>query len=80
MLTKRTNILLNETYWKKATTMAKKYSTSVGGVIRIALDEKWDREEELKQRKEVIDNILKHRKVIKGKIDYKALINEGRRF
>lgn len=81
MLNKRTQILLDEKRWKKATNMAKSQNTSIGEVIRIALDEKWQRERELSQRREAIEHIMKIRPpVSKTPIDYKALINEGRKY
>jgi hypothetical protein len=48
--------------------------------MRLAAEEKYQREATLKKRQEAIDYILTHRPApVKGKIDYKALINEGRR-
>ncbi len=81
MLTKRTNILFDEKLWQEIFKLAKKEKTSMGNIVRSAVREKIEREADLAQRRRAIDEILRIRpKPYKGKIDYKALINEGRRF
>lgn len=81
MLTKRTNILFDEKLWSEISKLAKKEGTSVGSIIRAAAREKVESEEMLARRRKAIDNILLHRpKPFKGKIDYKALINAGRKY
>lgn len=81
MLTKRTNILFDEKLWIEVSALAKKEKTSVGSIVRSAIKEKLNNEEDLAQRRQVIDNILLHRpKPFKGKIDYKTLINAGKKY
>lgn len=81
MLTKRTNILFDEKLWHEVSNLAKKQKTSIGSIVRTAVRERIEREEDLAQRRKTIDDILRIRpKPYKGKIDYKALINEGRRY
>lgn len=80
MLNKRAHILFDQGLWDKLLKMAKEENTSVGEVVRSAVEEKLSKEEEAERRIKAIDSILKHRKRLKGKVDYKALINEGRRF
>lgn len=81
MLTKRTNILFDKATWDKLNKLAKAENTSMGKIIRTAIDERWEREKELEGRKKVIESILKHRpQPFKGRIDYKALINAGRKY
>ena len=81
MLTKRTNILFDEKLWIEVSALAKKEKASVGSIIRSALRDRIEREEILAQRRKAIDDIMRIRpKPYKGKIDYKALINEGRRY
>lgn len=80
MLTKRAQILFDEDLWKRLSRMAKESRTSASEIIRDAVQQKLDWNEELKNRQEAIKSILKHRpKPFNGKIDYKALINEGRK-
>lgn len=81
MLTKRTNILFNEELWGILVKIAQVNDTSVGELIRQAVSEKYQETVNLEKRRQAIENILKIRpKPIKGKIDYKALINAGRKY
>jgi len=80
MLTKRTNILFDENLWRSLSLEAKKRKTSVGKLVRDAVAKMYLRDEELEERKKVIEHIKKIRKISKGKIDYKELINYGRRY
>ncbi len=80
MLTKRTQILFDKDLWNKLVKLAKDQNTSASEFLREAAKEKLSREDELSQRRRAFENILKHRpKPVKGRIDYKALINEGRK-
>jgi len=79
MLTKRANILFDEELWKTLVNLAKVNSTSVGKLVRDAVEDKYSRKEVLARRKKAFENILKARpKPYHGKINYKELINEGR--
>lgn len=79
MLTKRAQILFDEEVWKKMVSEAKAKNISVGGIVRQAIEEKYAEEAILERRRKAIESTLSHRpKPFKGKIDYKALINEGR--
>ena len=81
MLIKRAHILFDIQLWTILTTLAEARKTSVAKLVREAVAEKYIREDELSARRKVIENILKHRPLpVKGKIDYKALINYGRRY
>ena len=81
MLTKRTNILFDESLWRQLVKLSEAKKTSVGALIREAVEEKYQEKVDLERRRQVIENILKIRpKPVKGKIDYKALINAGRKY
>lgn len=80
MLTKRTNILFDENIWKKLTDLAKSQGISVGNLVRKAVEEKYSEKDSLEARKKVIEHIEKIRPHFKGKLDYKALINHGRKY
>ena len=81
MLTKRTNILFDEVLWKQLVKLSETKKTSVGQLIREAVQEKYQAAVDLEKRRQAIENILKIRpKPVKGKIDYKALINAGRKY
>lgn len=80
MLTKRTNILFSQEQWKKIQNLARKQQVSIGSLVRKAIDQMEESDEILKKREEAYDHILKIRKRQKGKIDYKELINYGRKY
>lgn len=81
MLSKRTNILFDEILWKKLTAIAKAEHSSVGKLVRDAVEEKYASQKEFEKRREVFNKIIQHRPAPqKGKIDYKALINAGRKY
>lgn len=80
MLTKRTNILFDEHLWNKLTQVAKTERTSVGKLIRTTLTEKYLENDDLERIQKACAEIEKHRKHFKGKIDYKELINYGRKY
>ncbi len=81
MLTKRTNILFDEKLWQEISKLAKKEKTSVGSIVRSAVKERIENEEILAKRRKAIDEIERIRpKPFKGKVDYKELINAGRKY
>ena len=80
MLNKRTNILFDENLWKTLTAEAGKRKTSVGKLVREAVAKMYLQDEELEERRKAFAHILKIRKVSKNRIDYKALINYGRKY
>lgn len=80
MLNKRANILFDKDTWRKLTKVARDKNTSVGELVRDAVKEKYIQDDEQKRIAKAIDSIRARRKIFKGKIDYKALINYGRKF
>lgn len=81
MLTKRAQILFDESVWETLYQLSKGRGTSVANLIREAVREKYNHKIDLEQRRKAIDSTLKHRpKPFKGKIDYKELINAGRKY
>jgi len=79
MLTKRTNILFDEEMWSRLKTLAKNQKTTVGKLIRNAVKETYFSDKHFRERVSAINNIFKKRKRFK-KIDYKKLINHGRKY
>lgn len=80
MLTKRTNILFEQELWEKLVKIARARNISTSSVIREAVEKKLSEEEMLLQRRKAFEDIKRIRpKPFKGKIDYKELINYGRR-
>lgn len=81
MLTKRAQILFDEGLWKKLVQLAQAQKTSVGQIIRETIMEKYGQETNLSERKQLLEEIENIRpKPLKGRIDYKALINYGRKY
>lgn len=81
MLTKRTNILFDEEMWRMLVAVAKRQGTSVGNVIRTTMRRQYIEEDRLTRLARAYDAILKHRPApSKKRIDYKALINAGRKW
>ena len=80
MLTKRTNILFDENLWQMLTALAKKHNTSAGKLIREAVREKYRKPNSFEKRAKAIETTLQKRLMSKEKIDYKELINYGRKY
>lgn len=80
MLEKRTNILFDNNLWVKLKSLSKDTNRSMGDLVRSAVEKEYFRIEQLKERDRAIADILKgniNRKAIK--IDYKELVNAGRK-
>ncbi len=79
MLTKRVNILFDQKIWTRLQKRAKRLKRSTSDLVREAV-EQLPNDEVLKKRKEAYEWILKNRpKPVKGRIDYKAMINYRRK-
>ncbi len=61
MLTKRTNILFEEQSWKKLTTLARSRGTSVGELVRQAVNKEYSDSIRQEQVKQAVENINKFR-------------------
>ena len=79
MLNKRTNILLSEKDYHLLSSLAAKEKVSIGKLIRKAIREVYQAEEEKEERRKVVKEILSLQKVQKGTVNYKALIEDGRK-
>lgn len=72
--------MFDEKMWQRLTNKAKERKTSVGKLVRQAVEKAYVADEELEKRKKALEEILKIRKVSKKRIDYKFLINYGRKY
>lgn len=79
MLNRRTQILFSKDVWEKLVKLSRARNTSMGEVVRKAVEKEYDEERELETRGKAIDATLMGRIISKGKIDYKELINYGRK-
>ncbi|MDO8638010.1 MAG: hypothetical protein Q7R43_00415 [Candidatus Daviesbacteria bacterium] len=81
MLTKRAQILFDVELWNKLVKLAESRKISVAEYVREITKKDLAETKILEQRRKAFESILKHRpKPFKGKIDYKALINYGRKY
>jgi len=79
MLTKRANILFDQELWSKLSIVAKQEQTSVGDLVRKAVIKIYIDGNRETEKQMAIDKILvlKPQKV---KLNYRALIENGRKF
>jgi len=80
MLTKRTQILFDIQIWTMLTTLAKVKKTSIAKLVRDAVEKTYMKDVELEERRKAIEEIERIRPHFKGKLDYKEMINYGRKY
>ena len=80
MLTKRTNILFNDDLWDLLTAVARKEKSSVGEVVRRAIIKVYAGDNFVERKNKAFVTIKKFRVKQKGVVDYKTLINDGRKY
>ena len=79
MLNKRANIMFDENVWNTLALYAKKKKTTVGVLVRDAVEKTYSVSDKQKRMIRAHRNIVKLRTVGKS-LDYKALIEEGRKW
>ena len=80
MLTRRTNILFDDDLWDLLTSVAKREKSSMGEVVRRAVSKAYRDDNFIEQKKKAFETIKKFRVRQRGLVDYRALINEGRKY
>lgn len=80
MLSKRTNILFDNNLWNLLTSVAKKENSSIGEVVRKAVIKAYLKDDIKNKRQDTLNEILKTRPKAVGRINYKELINYGRKY
>ena len=80
MLTKRTNILFNDDLWDLLTSVARKERSSVGEVVRKAIIKVYAGDNFIERKNKAFEAIKKFRVKQKRMVDYKTLINDGRKY
>jgi len=80
MLIKRTNILFEEKTWELLTALASRNNQSVGELVRKAIKKTYFPEGEKMTQKQALTKIIAIRKKTKGKINYRQLIEDGRKY
>ncbi len=79
MLAKRTNILFDEELWFKLLTLAEIRKSSIGNLVRTAVKDLYFSGDDRSVLAKTVDEIRRVRKTIGG-VNYKELINEGRKY
>ena len=81
MLQKRTNILFDDRLWNLLSSVSKKENTSIGELVRNAVRKTYLKKEIQDIRQDTLNAIIKIRpNKAKGQINYKELINYGRKY
>lgn len=80
MLQKRTNILFDQELWEQITLLAKSRKLFVGQLVKTAVKDQYALQDiTIRKIKKACQAIESLRPQKKGKLDYKALINYGRK-
>ncbi len=81
MLTQRTNILFDEETLRLLKSIAKEEKTSVGKLVRQAVKKEYAKKDPYAARRKALEETLRIRPAVsKTPIDYKELINYGRKY
>ena len=80
MLNKHAHILFNNQLWATLKSLAEAKKTSVANLVREAVEKTYMRTAELETRRKAIEEIERIRPHFKGKLDYKEMINYGRKY
>lgn len=79
MLTKRTQLLLDQAVWNDLTVIARRNRASVGSLVRQAITNNYFQENRLNARKTAVQRIFEIRPKAQKRLDYEALIRYGRK-
>lgn len=80
MLIKRTNILFDQKTWEMLTALAQQRGNSVAELVRKAVKKTYFSESEKMAKRQALEKIISLRKKTKGKINYRQLIEDGRKY
>lgn len=79
MLSTRVNIMFDKKMWTRLKAISKKQNATTSELVRRAVHEQY-LSEVAEKRRQAFEKILKIRPLpVKGKINYKELINDGRK-
>lgn len=79
MSNKRVNIIMDEKIWRRVHTQAKRTQQSASAIVRDAIENRWLSTVKNAKRQQAHRKILFSRQRSSTTIDYKGLINEGRK-
>lgn len=80
MLIKRTNILFDQKTWDMLTSLAQQENNSVAELVRSAVNEVYTNKSQQMIQKNAVEELISFRKKVKGKINYRSLIENGRKY
>lgn len=80
MLTKNAHILFDPQEWKQLVQIAAAENSSINQLVRRAVQTTYVKTAHDEKIAAAVDKIIKIRPHLKGKVDYKALINYGRKY
>lgn len=80
MLNVRAQILFDETLWETLHRLSKTKKTSISKLVRTAVEEVYMKTKELETRRKAIEEIERIRPHFKGRLNYKEMVNYGRRY
>lgn len=80
MLNVRAQILFDEVLWGILHRLSKTKKTSISSLVRQAVRKTYLKTEDLESRRKAIEEIERIRPHFKGKLDYKEMINYGRKY
>lgn len=79
MLNKRTQILFSQELWESLSNLAEDKGTSVGQLVRQAVEESYFSKGVNEKARRAIEKIMVIRPHFRGRINYEELINYGRK-
>ena len=79
MLNRRVHVLFDNQLWTMLAGLAEAKKTSVAKLVRDAVKTTYVKDAQLEERRKIIEEIERIRPHLKGKLDYKAMINYGRK-
>lgn len=80
MLNVRGQILFDKNLWGLLHRISKTKKTSIGSLVRQAVKKTYLKTVDLEARRKAIEEIERIRPHFKGKLDYKEMINYGRKY
>ncbi|MBI2596002.1 hypothetical protein HYW46_04695 [Candidatus Daviesbacteria bacterium] len=80
MLNKRAQILFDKELWNILEKLANEKNLSIGELVRKAVKKQYLDEAKFEKRSKAIQRTLDRRLIFKGKINYKELIDYGRKY
>lgn len=79
MMNKRAQILLSQDLWENLSDLAEARGTSVGQLVRLAVEKSYFNNGENGKAHKAIEKIMEIRPHFRGRINYEELINYGRK-